>query len=72
MRQCSRPACAEAAAATLTYDYGSGSVWVDGLTPEREPNFYDLCERHADGLSVPHGWHVDDRRHVATRRSPAA
>jgi hypothetical protein len=56
----------------LTYDYGRRSVWLDGLAREREPHHYDLCERHADRVSVPHGWHFDDRRHMATRRSPAA
>jgi hypothetical protein len=25
---------------------------------------HDLCERHADGLSVPRGWRLEDRRIV--------
>jgi hypothetical protein len=25
---------------------------------------HDLCERHADGLSVPRGWQLRDRRKV--------
>jgi hypothetical protein len=32
------------------------------MSDERDPHGYDLCERHAAGLSVPQGWHVSDRR----------
>lgn len=63
-RQCSRPSCAEPAVATLTYAYGAATVWIDELTVEREPYGYDLCGRHADRLSVPHGWRRQDRRAV--------
>ncbi|MEM1333334.1 MAG: DUF3499 family protein [Actinomycetota bacterium] len=62
-RQCSRTGCAEPAAVTLMYNYARQQVWIDVLLPERDPHRYDLCERHADRLSVPHGWHLDDRRH---------
>ncbi|MFV0309037.1 MAG: DUF3499 family protein [Desertimonas sp.] len=61
-RQCSRSGCAEAAAVTLTYHYGRSQVWLDELTGERDPHAYDLCDAHADRLSVPVGWHVLDRR----------
>ncbi len=61
-RQCSRPTCAEAASATLTYQYAKGIVWVDELSTERDPHGYDLCERHASRISVPHGWRKEDRR----------
>ncbi len=64
----SRSGCSESAAVTLTYNYGMQQVWIDVLLPEREPHVYDLCERHADRLSVPHGWHLDDRRHVRDGR----
>ena len=62
-RQCSRSGCSDAAAVSLTYHYGQSQVWIDNLWPEREPHMYDLCARHAAGLSVPRGWHLDDRRH---------
>jgi Protein of unknown function (DUF3499) len=62
-RQCSRTSCADLAVATLTYHYQRSTVWIDELTAEREPYGYDLCERHADRVSVPHGWQLDDRRH---------
>jgi Protein of unknown function (DUF3499) len=61
-RQCSRPTCAEAGSATLTYQYAKGIVWVDELSIERDPHGYDLCERHASRISVPHGWRMEDRR----------
>ncbi|MFK8022603.1 MAG: DUF3499 family protein [Ilumatobacter sp.] len=61
-RHCSRSGCAEIAAVTLSYHYATSQVWIDHLTPERDPHFYDLCDRHADRLSVMRGWHLDDRR----------
>ncbi len=65
-RQCSRTGCSETAACTLTYDYGQSHVWIDQLAPERDPHEYDMCARHAERLSVPTGWQLDDRR-VARR-----
>jgi hypothetical protein len=62
VRQCSRTGCAERAAVTLTYHYGRSQVWLDDLTAERDPHAYDLCDRHAERLSVPTGWYLDDRR----------
>lgn len=69
-RQCSRPGCAEPAAATLTYHYDKGMVWLDTLVPERDPHAYDLCDRHADRLGVPRGWRFDDRRAVLVAVEP--
>jgi hypothetical protein len=62
VRQCSRTGCAERGAVTLTYHYGRSQVWLDDLTAERDPHAYDLCDRHAERLSVPTGWYLDDRR----------
>jgi hypothetical protein len=61
-RQCSRSGCSEGASVTLTYHYGHSQVWLDNLTPDRDPHEYDMCARHAARLSVPCGWHLDDRR----------
>lgn len=61
-RQCSRPGCSDRAGVTLTYHYGRSQVWLDDLAPERDPHAYDLCGRHAERLSVPSGWYLDDRR----------
>lgn len=68
-RQCSRAGCAEAAVATLTYQYGQAHVWIDDLVDDRDPHSYDLCERHAARVSPPQGWRVDDRRRSAASTS---
>ena len=61
-RQCSRTGCAEPAAVCLSYDYARRSVWLDVPAEVRDPHSYDLCLRHAERVSVPHGWSLDDRR----------
>ncbi len=61
-RQCARPGCAEQASATLTFDYAGQRAWLEELAATPSPATYDLCERHADRLSVPNGWSCDDRR----------
>ena len=61
-RHCARPGCTTTATATLTYDYGAGTVWLDHLSPEAHPMTHDLCTRHADTLGVPRGWLLQDRR----------
>jgi hypothetical protein len=33
---------------------------------------HDLCTRHADRLSVPHGWRLEDRRHRLLATFPVA
>ena len=57
-RHCSRPMCEGNAVATLTYDYGEATVVLGPLAARREPNAYDLCEKHAARLTVPQGWQV--------------
>lgn len=61
-RQCARPGCGDAAVATLVYDYGARSVWVDPLTSEPVPGAWGICAVHADSLRVPNGWTLADRR----------
>ncbi|MEA2345838.1 MAG: hypothetical protein QOF63_4007 [Thermoanaerobaculia bacterium] len=63
-RSCARPGCNQPAVATLTYDYGNSTAWIERLSPEPHPMTHDLCERHAERLSVPQGWHLEDRRVV--------
>jgi hypothetical protein len=48
--------------ATLAYQYGTRAAWLEDLTAESLPSTYDLCTQHADGVSVPVGWRLDDRR----------
>ena len=57
-RPCSKVACHEEAAATLTYVYSDSMVVVGPLSDRVEPHGYDLCARHASALSVPQGWEV--------------
>jgi hypothetical protein len=40
-------------------------VWLDGLSVDRDPHEYDLCDRHAERLTAPQGWQVRDRRQPA-------
>jgi hypothetical protein len=61
-RQCTRTGCSERAKVSLTYDYDQSHAWLDPLLSERDPHAYDMCERHAERLSVPYGWHLEDRR----------
>ncbi len=57
-RRCSRSGCAQPAAATLTYVYAESTAVVGPLATYSEPHSYDLCEAHAERLTVPRGWDV--------------
>lgn len=61
-RQCARNGCGRPAVATLAYNYAQRSVWIDHVSAEAHPSTYDLCDQHADHLSVPRGWHLTDAR----------
>jgi hypothetical protein len=61
-RACARPGCGETAAATFTYDYRARTTWLESLASDAHPMAYDLCKVHADALSVPRGWSLEDRR----------
>lgn len=59
---CERPGCAAPAEVSYGIDNAALLVWVDNRPiPERELAGR-LCRRHADAISVPRGWTVDDRR----------
>lgn len=58
--------------ATLTYDYSSEAAWLDRLAPEAHPMTHDLCDAHAERLSVPRGWRLEDRRMIAPITAKAA
>jgi uncharacterized protein DUF3499 len=62
---CARPACGATAAAILTYDYATRTAWLD---PLGEPilGAWSVCAAHADGLKVPVGWGLHDRRRPLT------
>jgi hypothetical protein len=44
--------------ATLTYDYQNSTAVLGPLATTAEPHAYDLCETHAEHLTVPLGWQV--------------
>lgn len=44
--------------ATLTYVYADQTAVLGPLATYAEPHAYDLCELHAQKLSVPMGWEV--------------
>jgi hypothetical protein len=61
-RLCARPGCSEVAEATLAFDYAQRVTWLVALAHEQHPMAYDLCHSHAQALTVPRGWRLDDRR----------
>lgn len=72
MRSCIKPGCRWPAAATLSYRYGTGEVWLSDLG-ELHPATHDLCPHHADNLRVPKGWTlVDERRPAPVVHEPSA
>lgn len=64
-RRCAHPACNGEAHATMTYDYGTRTAWLDDLAEIASPAGYDLCTPHARAFSVPQGWTRSDRRAAA-------
>ncbi|MEO9224081.1 MAG: DUF3499 family protein [Acidimicrobiales bacterium] len=64
-RTCARPGCHEEATTTLSYDYGASTVVIEALLPDAHPMLHDLCDRHANRLSVPRGWLLRDQRPTA-------
>jgi hypothetical protein len=65
LRQCARPGCSAPATTTLSYDYAGRTVWLDPLLDDDHPARHDLCDRHANRLSVPNGWRLENRRDFA-------
>ena len=61
-RRCARPGCAEAATVTLSYEYGSATVWLERLAAEGHPMTHDLCDRHTARTAPPRGWSLVDQR----------
>jgi len=60
-RLCARPGCGAPAAAMLTFQYATRTVWLlDQAEPD--PAAIDLCARHADRTAPPNGWTAYDRR----------
>jgi hypothetical protein len=60
--RCSRIGCGVEAVATFCFDARATLVWVDTLDPGRGTGAGVLCAQHADALTPPRGWHLQDRR----------
>jgi hypothetical protein len=47
----------------MSYDYADRTVWLDDLESPVRPGFgYALCEGHAQRMTPPVGWTLEDRR----------
>ncbi len=60
-RVCVRPGCDRPARARLAYDTVTCQVWLDQL-PDRSGRAQEICDLHAERLTVPRGWMLSDRR----------
>lgn len=63
-RLCERPGCAGAAEVSYGIDHATLVVWVDNKAESERDHAGRLCRRHANALSVPRGWSIDDRREL--------
>jgi hypothetical protein len=61
-RRCDRPACSEPAAVAYGFDAAGRQVWLDRMLDEDRARSGALCLRHAQRLTAPRGWWLDDRR----------
>ncbi len=68
-RYCARPTCSRQAVATMSYDQRACTVYLGGLSPERDPAFYDLCRFHVDRLTPPNGWTIRRVRPTAVNHN---
>ena len=60
-RVCVRPGCDRPARARLAYDTVTCQVWLDQLL-DHSGRSQEICELHAERLTVPRGWMLCDRR----------
>ncbi len=54
--------CGHEPVVTVTLRYAERAVVVEALRPDRDPNVLDLCREHADRMTPPVGWQIQDRR----------
>jgi len=48
-------------------DHSTLVVWVDNKAVSERDHAGRLCRRHANALSVPRGWTIDDRRELVPK-----
>jgi hypothetical protein len=70
-RLCERPGCGGVAAVSYGIDNEKLLVWIDSAPALDPARAGSLCRRHADALSVPKGWNIDDRRQPVPMLFPA-
>ncbi|MFM8528096.1 MAG: DUF3499 family protein, partial [Ilumatobacteraceae bacterium] len=75
-RLCERPGCRREATVMFGFHAERLLVWIDTATPDQVSRARSgaLCKEHADRLTAPRGWHLDDRRQPVPQlfRTPPA
>ncbi|MFM9112848.1 MAG: DUF3499 family protein [Actinomycetota bacterium] len=62
-KSCERPGCSGPGVVACTFDRASLTVVLTHFIGELNDGSYNvMCTRHADILTVPKGWTIDDRR----------
>lgn len=62
-KSCERPGCSEPGVVACTFERATLTVVLTHFIGELNDGSYNvMCTRHADVLTVPKGWTIDDRR----------
>lgn len=62
-KSCERPGCSEPGVVACTFERSTLTVVLTHFIGELNDGSYNvMCTRHADILTVPKGWTIDDRR----------
>lgn len=62
-KSCERPGCSDPGVVASTFERASLTVVLTHFVGELNDGSYNvMCTRHADLLTVPKGWTIDDRR----------
>ena len=62
-KSCERPACSGPGVVACTFERSTLTVVLTHFVGEIEDGSYNvMCTKHADILTVPKGWTIDDRR----------
>lgn len=62
-KSCERPGCSEPGVVACTFERSTLTVVLTHFVGELNDGSYNvMCTRHADILTVPKGWTIDDRR----------
>jgi hypothetical protein len=71
-RLCERPGCSVPASVAYGFEAERYLVWVESVRVIEDDDIRSgvLCRRHADALTPPRGWWLDDRRIPAPQLFP--